>query len=450
MAPPSSPNKVLRVVAVVDDLVCDDLHQTSPGAINVGSKLENDIMLFGSHVPGRHRMFDFRNGQYFLDLPEHAKGKISLGKKTYSIGQLRKKFGKPAGTLRFELSPKTKGKIRFGDTTLLFQFDKPKPVPRRLPFPVEFKPRLDQMLSREDAASLASAALVLGSYFTWAANADYDPSYGVEDLDERFVKAMGIQQPKEKEEVIPEEEPEEEVLAQEEEEKVVEKDEPEPEPEKEVREKPEKFSEEAMQKARGVGVARVLGTYGGEGPGTVFDVIQSTENELGELFAQGMTTTVLADGGDISPFVPGGEGISAHGAMAENKGLDTGEGPALDKKEVKKERKVRGKLKTTGTDIFGDVDKKAVKATIRRRMGALQHCYEKALRTQPNLSGKMTYTINISVMGSVTKVVVEEDSIGSPAVKACTKAKIKGWRFPMQGAEEPAEVTFSVVFSGAK
>ncbi len=450
MATARQAERVLRVVAVVDDIVCDDVHQSCPGPITVGSRVDSDVLAFGPEVPPRHRVFDYRKGRYYLDLPEKTKGKVVLGKKKYSVSQLRKKFGVTSGDLRIELPKNAKGKLSLGETTLLFQFDKPKPVPKKLPFPVEFRPRLDQMLSREDAASLASAALVLGSYFTWAANKEVDSSFGVDDIDERFLQVMGIQRP-EPEETPPEEEQQEEVLAQEEEEKVEKKeDEPEPEP-KELAEKPQKYSEQAMKKARGVGVARVLGTYGGPGEGTVVDVIQQTENQLGELFAQGMTTTVMADGGDISPFVPGGEGITAHGAMAKNEGLETGQGPEVETaKAKKKEKKVRGKLKTTGTDVFGDVDKKMVQATIRRRMGALQHCYEKALRTQPNLSGKMTYTINISVMGTVTKVVVEEDTLGSGAVKGCTVAKIKGWRFPMKGAEEPAEVTFSVVFSGSK
>jgi hypothetical protein len=51
-------------------------------------------------------------------------------------------------------------------------------------------------------------------------------------------------------------------------------------------------------------------------------------------------------------------------------------------------------------------------------------------------------------MGSVTKVDIEEDTVGSAAVTTCARAKIQGWRFPMDGAEEGAEVTFSVVFSG--
>lgn len=81
-------------------------------------------------------------------------------------------------------------------------------------------------------------------------------------------------------------------------------------------------------------------------------------------------------------------------------------------------------------------------------MSALQNCYNRALRTNPGISGKMTYTIAISVMGAVTSVRVDEDTVRDPSVTTCTTAKIKGWRFPTEGAEESAEVTFTVVFSG--
>jgi Ca-activated chloride channel family protein len=68
----------------------------------------------------------------------------------------------------------------------------------------------------------------------------------------------------------------------------VEESESEPEPsEPAVSTEPE-VSAEAFTQARGVGVAIVLGTYGGPGEGTVLDIIESTDTNLGELFAQGM------------------------------------------------------------------------------------------------------------------------------------------------------------------
>src|SRR5690606_8453309 len=214
-----------------------------------------------------------------------------------------------------------RGALELGESTLLFQFAPPVRIPPKPPFPEEYRARPSNMWSRSDLTMFLSALLVLGPYFTWASLKEVD--YSIEpELDDRFVRIMNLQQPapeldpiedEEKEELLAEED---EKLEPKEKEKVVDK----------VVMTDKKYSSEAMDKARGVGVARVLGTYGGDGPGTVFDVIQSTENNLGELFAAGMTATVQADGTEISPFVPGGEGISAQGAVVGTKGFEA-DGP---------------------------------------------------------------------------------------------------------------------------
>ena len=439
------PARVLRLAVLVDDLVCDEVHQHQAEGVTVGSHISSDVILFGNRAPRKHPLFDYRQGHYFLDVPPHVKGKISLGKKAMTISAMRKRFGN-GDKLRVKLSPRAKGKLMIGESQILFQFDKPKPLPPHLPFPKQFKPTLDQFLGRREQASFAASAAVLGSYFMYVANTEYDDSFDVDELDDRFITALGLQK-KVEEEPPPEEEDEDELAQEdEEEEKEVEEEKPKPKPDKKLDKKPEKFSKQAVAKARSVGVARVLGTYGGPGEGTVFDVIESTENDLGELFAQGMTTTTLAQGGDIAPFVPGGEGIDVHGTAVGNQGLVTSDGPDVAKTE-KKERKIKARAKAQKTDIFGDVDKKKLRAYINRRTSALQSCYERALRTSPDLAGKMTYTIEISVMGNVTRVAVEEDTLGSGSVKSCTTGKIRGWRFPK--AEDTAEITFSVVFSGS-
>lgn len=446
-APPAraSTSKVLRVAVLVDGLVCDEVHQHAPGSISFGSDYNADVVLFGSRAPVKHTLFDFRAGRYVLDLPAHAKGKISLGSKTVTVSELRRQYGS-GDRVRVTLDPRAKGKLLLGESTVLFQFAPPKPLPPKLPFPVEFKARLKDSFSPLEQYTLAGSAVMLGSVFVYMAQQERK-DMGIENVDDRFITAMGIVEEKKEPEKVEEEE-KEDLLEEEDEEKKIEVKETPKEKPKILQDKPEKFSQKAVAEARSVGVARVLGTYGGPGEGTVFDNIQNTENNLGELFAMGMTTTVLADGGDISPFVPGGTGIEAVGAAVQTQGFETGSGPTLEKKDPKLERKVAGVTKATNTDVFGDVDKNSIKAAIKHRTSALQHCYNKALQTQPDLAGKMSYTIAISVMGSVTKVDIEEDTVGSAAVASCTRAKIQGWRFPMDGAEEPAEVTFSVVFSG--
>jgi hypothetical protein len=439
--------RVLRVAVVVDDLVCDDLHQHQAGSVSVGSDYRSDVVLFGSRVPLKHRLFDYRGGAYYLDLPPNVRGKVSIatnkgGTKAFAISALRKRFG-VGDQLRVKLSPRAKGKLLLGDSTLMFQFAAPKPVPARLPFPVQFKPRMDQMWGSRELSAMAVSALCLGSYFTWAAIAEYDSTFDMDSIDERFVQAMGLVEKKEEPEVEPEEE---DKLAEEDEEETKEEEKPKPKPVKKLDKPPEKFSAKAIAQARNVGIARVLGTYGGPGEGSVLDIIESTENDLGELFAQGMTTTMLADGGAITPFIPGGEGLSLGGQVLDTQGFDLGDGPELERGEEKRERKIVGRAKAGKTEIFGDVDQKSVRAYINQRTSALRSCYESALRTRPDLAGKMTYTISISTMGNVTSVVIEEDTVGDASVKTCTQAKIKGWRFPR--GEEDAEVTFPVVFTG--
>lgn len=436
--------KVLRVAVVVDELLCDEVHQHKAGSLSVGSDYRSDVVLFGRHVPHKHVLFDYRDGAYFLDVPAEARGKVSLGSKAFPIGVLRQRFG-AGDVLRVKLPPKAKGKLLLGDSTIMFQFAAPKELPPRVPFPVQFKPRIDEMLGSRDLSTMAVSLLTLGSYFTWAAIAEYDREFDIDSIDERFVTAMGIK--KKQDEPEPEAEEEEQDELAEEDESQKQKLEDKPKPEKKLDKQPDKFSAKAVAQARNVGIARVLGTYGGPGEGTVLDIIESTENDLGDLFAQGMTTTMLADGGAITAFVPGGEGLSLGGQVLDTNGFELGDGPELERSEEKRERKVMGRVKATKTDVFGDIDGKSVKAQISRRLSALQFCYNSVLSTQPGLAGKMTFTIGISSMGSVTSVNVEEDTVGDSKVKTCTQAKIKGWRFGSQ--EDSGEVTFTVVFSGS-
>jgi outer membrane biosynthesis protein TonB len=399
----------------------------------------------GGHAPRQHRLFEWveSEGSYYIHIPPETRGKIALGSNKATVEQLRKRFGQ-GDKLRIKLGNKAKGKLLIGQTRIMFQTAKPAAEAVKPPFPTEYiDPFTHLRINSLDAVAIgsaAAAAVILFVYFGYFA--DRTPP----KPDERFVEVMGLPVSYEEEEEIVEEETEEEnaLTQKDENEKQDKKDE-----EQELDEKltkPSNVSEAAYREARGVGVARVLGTYGGAGEGTVLDVIEGTENNLGELFAQGMSTTDYYQGGEIGEFVAGGGGINATGTVASNQGLQTGEGPAEVGTTEKKERKV--KAMSTTDDVIGDVDKKSVSATIRRRMPGLEACYEKALRSNAGLKGKMTYTITINPSGRVTDVKIEEDTVGDASVRSCTEAKIKGWRFVSEGAEESSEVTFSVAFTG--
>ena len=440
-------------------------------------------------APESVTLFEYRGGRYYLNLPKEARGKVTLakGKRAYTVKQLRRKQG--SARVQVALRSTAKGKILLGDSIVLFQFARPKrksPTLRPLrgyglsgtPLPLAYGMLLGMVGSIGVIGFLLGpiglvgclavgagvnlvlqrqrdplfAAILLGSVLIFGTGGMYT-AFGVKPstvvkIDQRFVEVMGVVYEQEEEPELEEEEepePEEEELKQPEEKQ----EKKQVEPDKVVKTKPKKFSEEATKKARGVGVARVLGTYGGPGEGTVFDVIESTENNLDSLFDKGMGRVVDADGTEVSDFVAGGEGITASGALVGTEGLKTTDDQPEVAKKKKREKKIKGKVKSSTSEVYGDVDKKLVQATIRRRMGALQSCYEKSLRSQSALKGKITFTIMISTSGRVVKVSVEGDTLGDSTTLSCCKAKIKGWRFPVEGAEDSSEVTFSVVFSQA-
>lgn len=398
----------------------------------------------GGHAPRSHKLFEWvaSEGTYYVNIPAEAKGKLAIGTNKATVEQLRQRFGEQ-GNLRLKLGNKAKGRLVVGQTKVLFQTTKPAPAPVVDPYPREYvdplhylKPTELELITNGGAFALA---LIFGVWFLYFADRTPPPP------SERMTKAMGTAKfyEEKEEEPVPEEEATDEQLL---EQKDVEKQKDVQEVDETKLKRPDNISDEAFNQARGVGVARVLGTYGGSGPGTVFDVIQSTENDLGDLFAQGMAIGNYQGGPLSGEYVAGGGGINATGTVASNEGIQTGEGPAEVGGVEKKERKV--KASSAVNEVFGDVDKKAVSATIRQRMSGLQACYEKALRSSPDIKGKMSYTITINTQGRVTKVVIEEDTVGDATVRSCTEAKIKDWRFFAEGAEESSEVTFSVNFTG--
>lgn len=93
----------------------------------------------------------------------------------------------------------------------------------------------------------------------------------------------------------------------------------------------------------------------------------------------------------------------------------------------------------------GKVDASVIAREIRARRKAVAACYERALKTQPTLAGKLVVRFSLSAAGTVTAADIDDDTLGSPDVAACIRATVLRWRFPAL-AEGPAELSFPFVF----
>lgn len=92
-------------------------------------------------------------------------------------------------------------------------------------------------------------------------------------------------------------------------------------------------------------------------------------------------------------------------------------------------------------EIEGSLKEDAVFRIIRRGMAAIRVCYQRGLKRDASLGGKLTLTCHINSVGRVMSV---ETSGGEwdARVSSCIKNYSRRWRFPAPGADAKVSVGF--------
>jgi hypothetical protein len=83
------------------------------------------------------------------------------------------------------------------------------------------------------------------------------------------------------------------------------------------------------------------------------------------------------------------------------------------------------------------------------QMNAIESCYNRALKRNPALSGKLVIRWTIKAAGTVSGVDIDQDSLGDSAVANCVKGLIARWHFPVPKGES-VEVSFPFVFPASR
>ena len=98
--------------------------------------------------------------------------------------------------------------------------------------------------------------------------------------------------------------------------------------------------------------------------------------------------------------------------------------------------------RAAATGGTGTLNPDEVRSTVGRALGGIKACYERALRRDPTLQGRVTISFTIGATGRVTRAVPSNDTIGS-AVSGCVAD-----RFRLISVSPPRNgtVTFSYPF----
>lgn len=85
---------------------------------------------------------------------------------------------------------------------------------------------------------------------------------------------------------------------------------------------------------------------------------------------------------------------------------------------------------TTSKKPSGTIDKEALDAVFNRHSNETRDCYERRLKTNPALAGRVYLTLTIARDGSVSRAHASGDTLNDPEVVDCIEAISQEWSFP--------------------
>jgi outer membrane biosynthesis protein TonB len=451
--------KILRIGIIQGGRIVEERLVRKRENITVGQSAKNMFVVLSDALPRNWLLFEVSGTQYTAHFSDGMDARIAVGNEIISLAQLKQtgKIQKRGAAWVLPLDERSRGKITLADMTILFQFVTPPPPQPRPQLPASVR---GNAFSDVDwfFTVIASVSFLFHLIFViYLRNVDWPRKPDIEAVPDRFVQMVV-----KKEEKKPEEKKVTEVKKEEEEKKPEKKkgDEEKKAPKRELTEAEkaklaeEKAKADAERRARlaeqvkSTGLLKLLGAKA-EGEGSIADVLGKGDVDRDQEKAfQGVGGVGVASGNDqLRGIKSGGSGS---GRVADVGGLRGGAGiVGGGTGEGKAEKKVSGVVKSEAPAVDGDLDPAMVAKEVRTRLGAIKACYERALKRNPNLSGKVVIHWTITQAGTVSGVDVEQDTLGDAEVASCIKSLIARWRFPAPSGGS-VEVSFPFVFQASQ
>jgi hypothetical protein len=453
--------KILRIGIIQGGRIVEERLVRKRENITIGQSAKNMFVVPSEALPRNWLLFEASGSQYVAHFSDGMDARIAVGNEIISLSQLKQtgKIQKKGASWPLPLDERSRGKISLADMTILFQFVTPPPPQPRPQLPASVR---GSALTGVDwfFTTIAAISFLFHLIFIiYLRSVDWPRKPDIEAVPDRFVQ-MVVKKPEEKKAEV-----KKPVEAKKEEEKKPEKKKGADE-EKKAAPKHELTDEEkaklAEEKARldaerrarladqvkQTGLLKLLGAKA-DGEGSIADVLGKGDVDRDQEKAfQGVGGVGVANNNDqLRGIKSGGSGS---GRVASVGGLRGGAGIAGGGTgSAAAEKKVSGVVKSEAPAVDGELDPAMVAKEVRTRLGAIKACYERALKRNPNLSGKVIIHWTITQAGTVSGVDVEQDTLGDAEVASCIKSLIARWRFPAPSGGS-VEVSFPFVFQASQ
>lgn len=94
----------------------------------------------------------------------------------------------------------------------------------------------------------------------------------------------------------------------------------------------------------------------------------------------------------------------------------------------------------------GNLTKEEVEGVIRSHLPAIKACYERSLKINPNIKGRVLTSFEIGVNGKVNRSEIANSTLNNPATEQCVAQVIKQWQFPVPRGKGVVRVTYPFTF----
>ncbi len=133
--------------------------------------------------------------------------------------------------------------------------------------------------------------------------------------------------------------------------------------------------------------------------------------------------------------------------ITDLRGMTSIEGPTVLSGPV--ERKVVTVIRHDPPVLDGAGDPATFSREVNAHLSALRVCYERALRRDASLAGRVVLRFTVTAAGTVADVSIDEASIADPAFRDCLMKAVSHWRFtaPSKGA---IEISFPFIFQSGQ
>ncbi|HEX8538094.1 MAG TPA: AgmX/PglI C-terminal domain-containing protein, partial [Cystobacter sp.] len=432
MASPQPHNRILRVGLLQGTRILEERHLHKPGDFTVGQDPKSTLVLPLPELPDSFPVFEYRASQYNLVINEAMQGRVNLGSSDVDFHTLRSQgmAMQRGDQYILPLQESARGVVELDkDLRLFFQFIQPLPPSEAPRLPPDLQGgswrSMDRMFFGILAASLllhfAGAALIIAS------EPPPEPELELDQLDDRFARVLMPPKP---------EEPRKQAADTAQAAADTEKEKPQAsdsddKPSSDTASKPASPEQAAAQRAEvvkkvsGKGLLKILGSSGGGGGGAFSDVLGGSTGggDIAQALA-GAGGVGIATEASVGANGPRGGGT---GKVAGIGDLGTSGGGNVDLGS-KKEVEISGRVTTSTPEVeSSDVDREALARYIKTRLKAIQGCYEKELKRNPSLKGKVLVRFNILPSGRTGEIEIEENTLGSDAVASCIRTVVRGW-----------------------